>query len=146
MIDYITKYQNNFVSSYMFKTNLDDLQDKGVLLYPLFNSNLFNMRIDYDEWPSSSTNNDRVIKPYNGSVFHIRNSYTEIFEDIVREEEKEIPDADEKVYKIRYSINLLPYQGEYVNEFGEVVNSEENFMSTLSGSEELEVFDTLTIK
>ena len=36
MIDYITRYQNNYVSSYLFKNNIDDLQERGVMLTPLF--------------------------------------------------------------------------------------------------------------
>ena len=47
--------------------------------------------------------------------------------------EREASDVDAtKVYKIRYSINLLPQIGEYVDEQGEIVNSDENLMRTLA--------------
>lgn len=48
-------------------------------LTPLFDSNLFNMTIDYDEWPSSHTNKERYLRPYNGSIFQIRHDYSKIF-------------------------------------------------------------------
>ena len=118
MIEYITKYQNIYVSSYLFKNNIDDLQERGVPLTPLFDSKLFNMTIDFDEWPSSHTNKERYLRPYNGSIFQIRHDYEKIFQG---EEFKKMPEHSKegeidttKVYKIRYSINLLPQIGEPV--------------------------------
>jgi hypothetical protein len=153
MIEYITKYQNNYVSSYLFKNNIDDLQERGVPLTPLFDSNLFNMTIDYDEWPSSHTNKERYLRPYNGSIFQIRHDYSKIFAgqdfEAKHHHNREGEVDTTKVYKIRYSINLLPQIGEHIEdtpEGPELVDEDENIMKILSGSEELDVYDTKSVQ
>lgn len=46
-----------------------------------------------------------------------------------------------KVYKIKYSANLLPTVGEHVNEKGDLIREEVSLMGLFCESEELEVFD-----
>jgi hypothetical protein len=41
MIEYIIEYQNNYVSSFMFKTNFIELLEKGVVLSNLIESKIF---------------------------------------------------------------------------------------------------------
>ena len=41
MINYIVQYQNNFVSSFLFVTNIQQLLEKGIKLSPLIHSNIF---------------------------------------------------------------------------------------------------------
>ena len=56
-----------------------------------------------------------------------------------------------KVYKITYSINILPQIGEYIrkdqdNGQIEFVNSDCNLMGLINETEELEIFESVTIQ
>lgn len=79
MINYMTKYQNNYVSSYLFEQNLTDLFEMGINLTPLLHSNIFSFNYEVDEWPSSHWENSRVIMPFNNSLFLLRDAYNDIF-------------------------------------------------------------------
>lgn len=81
MINYITKYQNNYVSSYMFDKNLASLFEMGVNLTPLLNCSIFSFSYEVDEWPNSHWENSRVLMPYNDSLFLLRDNYNKIFTD-----------------------------------------------------------------
>lgn len=59
-----------------------------------------------------------------------------------------------KVYKIKYSLNLLPSIGTYINkdidlytkkEVVELANNDINLLEDCSGSEELSIFETDTL-
>lgn len=157
MIDYIIKNQNNFTASYLFSKNIPDLLEKGISLAPLFDSNIFTNTFDYDQWPGSHINNDTIIRPYNDSLFKIRYSYRQVFheEEFQPIEDQANDDAasekidSSKVYKIRYSVNLLPQVGFHIrqNMDGalENVNPDVGFMQLLNESPELEIFATETI-
>ena len=47
-----------------------------------------------------------------------------------------------KVYKIKYSINLLPQVGYFVDDNGEHCNEDVSLMSLAAESEEIEIFTT----
>jgi hypothetical protein len=72
IINYIVKYQNNYSSSYLFKKNLPQIMDMGVEVQWLFDSKVFTMEFDYDEWPSTHTNDQDYMRPYNASIYSIR--------------------------------------------------------------------------
>lgn len=159
MIKYIVSYQNSYVSSYLFKKNLPTLLEKGIMLAELFSSQVFNLQFDFDEWPSSHTNNETFLRPFNGSIFELRTAYKSVFpeKDLqaleeMQEEEDSALDMT-KVYKIKYSVNLLPIIGEHIipenKALGverEFVNSDVNLMTLITDSEELDIFETDTIK
>jgi len=118
LIAYIVKYQNNFVSSYMFLKNVPVLLDKGIALHDLLDSKVFNVVFDFDAWPGNHNDDEECIRAYTGSFFDIRQSYNEIFSDFVPledqdESEKGSEDA-KKVAKIKYSINLLAQVSMYM--------------------------------
>lgn len=81
MIEYISKYQNNFVSSYLFRHNLPTLMEKGIAIENLIcdESSIFKVQFDFDEWPSNHTDEDTYIRAYNASYFHVRFHYKECF-------------------------------------------------------------------
>ena len=62
MIRYIVKYQNNFVSSYLFLKNLPTLMAKGLPLEDLFASKVFNVTFDYDGWPGNHNDDKECIR------------------------------------------------------------------------------------
>lgn len=72
MIKYIVKYQNNFVSSFLFSRNFTTLMERGVAVSDLLNSNLFHFSIDYNEWPNAHAISDPYLAAYNGSIFDLR--------------------------------------------------------------------------
>ena len=79
MIDYIVKYQNNYVSSYLFEKIMSQLITKGVKVAKVLNSSIFHYTFDFDEWPSTHTNDKKYIRPYNDSVFSLRKNYNKVF-------------------------------------------------------------------
>jgi len=72
MIDYICEYQNVFVYSHLFKNNIIDLIKKEVTMKTLFESNLFTHTFDYNYWPATSPKIDKIMAPYNKSIFDLR--------------------------------------------------------------------------
>jgi hypothetical protein len=72
LIAYIVKYQNNFVSSYLFLKNLPILMDKGISLHDLLDSKVFSVVFDFDAWPGNHNDDEECIRAYNGSFFDIR--------------------------------------------------------------------------
>lgn len=81
LLQYIVKFQNNYVSSYLFKYNFIKLIEKGVELHDLLDSNVFMMELEFDEWVKNHTNDARIIRPYQDSIFDLRHRYSEIFPD-----------------------------------------------------------------
>ena len=72
IIDYIVKYQNNYISSFMFTKNLPLILEKGIPIAHLMASKVFMFEFDYDEWPMTHYNEETVIRSYNYSIFAIR--------------------------------------------------------------------------
>jgi hypothetical protein len=113
LINYIVKYQNNFVSSYLFLKNLPILFEKGISLHDLLASNVFSVVFDFDQWPGNHNDDEECIRAYNGSFFNIRHSYKLIFPDFEPLDEQknekggEKGEESKKVSKIKYSVNLL---------------------------------------
>ena len=151
------KYQNNFASSYLFVKNLPTLIEKNIQITKLLNSEIFRYDFDYDEWPGTHTNEDEVIRPYNESIFNIRQHYTTVFPEPDFEEAtnedgsmKDQSIDSSKIYKIKYSINLLPQIGAHImtETIGEntqtkrLVNQDIAFMGIIAKMEELDVFNT----
>ena len=112
MVDYIVKYQNSYISSFLFKKNFPVLLEKGIEVSSLLNSNIFCYSFDYDEWPSTHYHQESYIRAYNSSIFDLRYKYREIFH-----EDKFAVQTDQdsrKVYTVNYRINMIPMLGEHV--------------------------------
>ena len=153
IIDYIIKYQNNYVSSYLFLSNLPSIMEKGILIAELLNSEVFSKTFDFDEWPGTHTDSATYLRPYNDSIFRLRYSYPTVFHEpefkSIDEQPQKSVDSS-KVYKIKYSINILPSIGKYIRndpETGakEVVNPDLNFMSLCTKSSELDIFESTSL-
>jgi len=105
---------------------------------------------DYDEWPTNSTNNEFIQKPYSGSIFEIRHQFDKIFpEEKYQEAAKTISAKKQQVFKIKYSLNLLSDFGlhaeldskgnvkEYVNDI--------NLMEFIDESNDLDLYTSYTM-
>lgn len=79
IIEYIVKFQNSYVSAYLFYNNIILLLKKGVTLESLFRSQVFLATINFEDWPDIHTNDEESIRPYNGNYFDIRYKYSEVF-------------------------------------------------------------------
>lgn len=114
---------------------------------PLFNSQIFCFQFDYDEWPSTHTDDNSYMRAYNGSIFELRKKYSEIFfEDHfqVKEDEEEVIDSS-KLYKVSYTVNMLPTLGEYVVEEDDgrrVVNEGVSLINECIESGQLAIFES----
>lgn len=109
ILNYIVKYQNNYISAFLFSKNFHIILEKGIELTDLLSSNVFYYQFDLDEWPSTHTNDVTLIRPYNNSIFSIRQHYLTTFPE---DSFSRMPDADDnggygakviesnKIYKI----------------------------------------------
>lgn len=79
IIEYVVKYQSNFVSSFLFTNNFPTLLEKGVKVTSLLNSNVFVYEFDLDEWPSTHNCNEEHLRPYNENLFALRKHYELVF-------------------------------------------------------------------
>uniref|UniRef100_A0A7S3ILI3 Ion transport domain-containing protein n=1 Tax=Strombidium inclinatum TaxID=197538 RepID=A0A7S3ILI3_9SPIT len=144
MINYIIKHQNSFVFSHLFEFNLVDLLNKGVTMAPLFNSSIFNHTFDFDEWPATNSNTKKVLAPFNKSMFKLRFEYPDIYRNIylkdhAREQKALAGKLDlsmQKVFKIKYQLNILTSMSE----------NDGSITEAISSSEELEIFKTDVVK
>lgn len=87
-----------------------------VPLTDILRSNIFEFTIDFDEWPNQHTNQTRLVRPYNGSLFDLREAYESVFhEPSLQPHTQDELEAlgKNQVYKIVYKVNLLPKHGEY---------------------------------
>jgi hypothetical protein len=55
IIDYIIKYQNNYISFFLFRANFPILLKKGITVGPLLKSKVFYFSFEMMEWPSIHT-------------------------------------------------------------------------------------------
>ena len=79
---------------------------KGINVYKLLTSDIFCHQLYFDEWPQIHSDNSEVIKPYNESLFRLRNQYYNIFQDFQLDEGDEDNEDEENIYyKIKYTLN-----------------------------------------
>lgn len=155
IINYLLKYQNSYVFSNLFLHNFVDLLNKGVKVSKLLGSNIFNYEFDFDQWPGTNNNIDKKLKPFNQSIFALRHQYEVVYEDIWRADEhremckmkddgaqsfkrasknphiRHQMTQDEKVYKIKYTLNILP----------SMLEDEGSIIEALGGCDEYDVFN-----
>lgn len=92
----------------------------GISLSALMQSDIFIFEFDYDEWPGIHENDQELLRPYNKSIFDLVHNYETVFP-----EKRFAPPKDDdgtgdakrdstKIYKIKYSINLLPESFMYI--------------------------------
>jgi hypothetical protein len=79
ILDYMVKYQNTYVSSFLFRKNFFELIQKGVKIAHLISSDIFCFSFDFDEWPSTHFDSQTYYKPYNKSLFDLRDCFKEVF-------------------------------------------------------------------
>jgi hypothetical protein len=74
----------------------------------LLESEIFLFKFDYDSWPGLHNNSKEIMRHYDGSLFKLRYAYKQVFS----EPEFAISDQKamrgERVFKISYTLNLLP--------------------------------------
>lgn len=110
----------------------------------LFESNVFNHTFDFDEWPATNSNTEKLMNPYNRSMFAMRFEYPAIFPNIWKADEKKqqlemagkFDTNKENVFKIKYNLNILP----------SVSEQQATLMQAISDSEELSIFTTPLIQ
>ena len=87
MIKYICRYQNYWAFSHLFEHNLVRLLQNPVVdaLTELFESEIFLTRFDYTDTDAvSNENSERMMAPYHGCVFDLRDSYAEVWPQFVK--------------------------------------------------------------
>lgn len=125
----------------------------------MLSCDVFSLKFDYDEWPGAQTNDETIYRPYNDSIFQIRKYYSKVFpEDEFKSLEEQKENSDDhiditKVFKIKYSINILPSVGFFVvdkdpenDNIKTYYNTDVNFMGLVNSTEELEIYSTDTLQ
>jgi|TARA_B110000305_G_C19407318_1_gene623476 hypothetical protein len=79
MIEYVVKYQNNYVSSYLFLKILPSLMQKDIKIQAILESEIFTVIFDFDEWPGNHNNDEECVRFYNESFYHLRHHYKTIY-------------------------------------------------------------------
>jgi hypothetical protein len=86
----------------------------------LLNSKVFNYTFDFDEWPATSADTVKLLVPYNNSIFKLRYEYPKLFPKLFRASQdteahklKTGTDKKEKVFKIKYQLNILTSMNDY---------------------------------
>jgi hypothetical protein len=110
-------------------------------------------------WPSNHNDDEECIRAYNGSFFDVRFSYQAMFPEFIPLEQqkaeettkgKELSHEDtRKISKIKYSINLLAQVSMYIqdNEGSlEKINEDISFMSLCGETEELNIFEAMSLQ
>ena len=144
MVDYIVKKQNHFVYASLFHHNLVEMMNKGVQVAALFTSKILFRQFDYDNWPAISANHDKIIAPFNNSIFKLRYHYSNVFRKLWEHEqdreEQELKSGSEseegKKLMIVYKINFLP----------SLSDEDGTLMEAIANSTELEIFETDAVK
>lgn len=151
IIEYICKYQNTYVSSYLFTRNIPTLIEKGIEVKGLFESQIFCFQFDYDEWPATHIIREEHMRPYNSSIFNLRTSYKDVFFEPMFSSfvEEELSDSS-KIYKVSYYINMLPMLEKYAvrQDDGSITyeNDGVSLMALAAESDELDIFDCVTFQ
>ena len=109
----------------------------GVNTDIILHSNIVFEKFDFDEWPSSHVNPKKVIAPYNGSIYNLRQYYKEIFSEVAKDDLSTDELQKVKSYKIQYRVNVLP---EFILDDLER-NNDLNMINELSKTDTLKQFD-----
>ena len=87
-----------------------------------------------------------MMRPFNGSMFQLNTKYQEVFSNLVSSEEEQTEKINKpkkrKVYKIKYTLNLLP-----TTTFKDgTCNRLNDLMDKFAETEELEIFNSKVVK
>jgi hypothetical protein len=121
--------------------------EKGVGVTRLFSSQIFCFTFDFDEWPSTHTDADPYMRPYNDSIFSLRTSYASVFPEKRFHLDPDMEDGldSSKFYKVSYTLNMLPQIGEYVVREADgsksFVNKGQSLLEMANEVDELEIFE-----
>ena len=80
-----------------------------------------------------------MLRLYNGSKFHVRHKYNEVFPDFPlssKTKDEVSVDGDTKVYKIKYILNVLP----------NIDESQDSLMEAIAETDELEIFENKVLR
>ena len=116
---------------------------------------MFCFDFDYDEWPSTHNNEETYLRPYNESIYNIMHHYKTVFpeeefDDIMNDDgSQKAGISSDKIFKIKYTINLLPYLGmhvQMVEKNGKLVkkyvNNHYSFLDECTEADQLEMFES----
>jgi hypothetical protein len=142
IIEFIVKCQNSYFFSFLFEDNAIDLLEKGIIMKPLFESNIFHPTFEFEHWPVIHKDPNDYIMPYNGSKFHLKDKYKTVFGFLGQSDEEENDSKEQKFYKIKYSLNLLP-RITFVD--GECRRIDE-LLEALQETSEIKLFETHIVK
>lgn len=162
MLDYIVEYQNSYVFCNLFKYNLVELLEKNVYLSDLLESQIINHKFEFEEWPGTTNDTQKMFGAYNDSIFRLRKKFKYIFPQLVPADERfddegnpipifgglvtqaqqtaqkvgddvmDMLKEDNHLYKIEYQLNQLCSMSK----------EDGSIMDAVANSEEVDLFET----
>jgi len=115
--------------------------EKSIPVKPLLEADIFSVTFDYDAWPGNHTNDEECVRYYKESFYQLHKHYATVFPEAEFAREDSVEDAS-KVFKIKFSINLLPQVDFHITADGEKKNEDINLMTLCAETEEIEIFQT----
>jgi len=136
---------------------LPSLIEQELEVTELLSSSVFSWNFDLDEWPTSHSCEEELIRPMNESIFQIRKHYKTVFPE---DEFRIMDDEDEngssgKMFKIKYSLNLLPKIGAYYHKKQDpytrtwerhIANNDVNVLGCMCEGDEIEIFNCESVQ
>lgn len=93
IIEYCVKFQNSYYFTFLFENLVIEFLEKGIILKPLFESNIFHHTFEFESWPAIHQDNTEYLVPYNGSKFHLKDRYKQTFGFLGSSDEKDEEDG-----------------------------------------------------
>jgi len=143
----------------MLKNIVPTLIERAIPVTALFKSELFRFSFDNDEWPANHTNDTELLRPFNENIFLLGRYYDQVFPEnefrpIDDMSESEKAKLSSKIYKIRYSCNLLPLIGGHLSKTKDIFSDKEeqiienrdiNLLELCASSDEIELFSAKAV-
>lgn len=111
-------------------------------MHELLRSDIFCHPIEAEDYPLIHTNSDTFNMPFNSSIFQLRGTYDKVFGKMLDEDQGNL--KEKKMYKIKYTLNLLP-KVTYKPGSDESTGMNE-LMELLGNTSELEIFRSKVIE
>jgi hypothetical protein len=156
IMEFVIKYQENSVSSFLFINIMTQIIDKGLAIRELLNSKIFYQPLELDQWPQNHPYPLEARRSYHDNIFLLEPNYEKLFpEDHFKVSEEEEGNEKVQFFKIKYHLNLLPSIGFYFSreldpKTNEPIiqrqNEDTNLLELFAKTDEISIFETKSVR
>lgn len=140
ILEYIVKYQNSIMHSYLFEDNFIMMLSWDINVIPLLNSKILFEQFDFDQWPNIHHDETKMIEPYNESIFNVSQQYPKVFHFLTgcNGEHASSQGQGSLVHKIKYTLSVLPNMRDEQNGV--------SLIDMLATTDQIDVFSTKPVQ